>query len=81
VKKQGLAALSPEALKALGSKGGKNALENGTLHEFTLEEQRRGGQAGGRAVSSNRAHMSEIGKKGAAARARRQQAQQAGVQE
>lgn len=77
----GFAALTAEALRELGSKGGTKALANGTLHQFSPDEQRRGGLAGGRAVSSNRAHMSKIGKKGADARANRQLAREAEIQE
>lgn len=80
-KSHGFADLSAEALRELGSKGGTKALKNGTLHEFTLDDQRRGGQAGGRIVSSNRAHMSELGKMGAAARALRRAREAGTIQE
>ena len=80
-KSRGFADLSAEALRELGSKGGTKALVNGTLHEFTLDDQRRGGQAGGRVVSSNRAHMSKIGKKGAEALALRRAREAGTIQE
>ncbi|MBP6882640.1 MAG: hypothetical protein KBC15_03760 [Candidatus Levybacteria bacterium] len=80
-KSRGFADLSAEALRELGSKGGTKALENGTLHQFSCDDQRRGGQAGGKAVSSNRAHMSELGKMGAAALALRRAREAGTIQE
>ena len=43
--------------------GGKAAHEKGTAHEFSSEEAREAGKKGGQAVSQDRQHMSEIGKK------------------
>jgi len=36
----------------------------GTAHEFTSAEARAAGRKGGTALSRNRAHMAEIGRKG-----------------
>jgi len=55
---------TPEEARQAGSKGGKVAHERGTAHEWTSEEARQAGRKGGQAVSQNREHMSEIGKKG-----------------
>lgn len=41
--KRGFAAMSPERRKALQSRGGKKAKQNGTLHRFTVEECRKAG--------------------------------------
>lgn len=54
---------SEEAREA-GQKGGQVAHEKGTAHEFTSEEAREAGRKGGEAVSKDREHMSEIGRKG-----------------
>jgi len=43
--------------------GGKAAHEKGAAHEFSSEEAREAGRKGGQAVSQDREHMSEIGKK------------------
>ncbi|MND08756.1 Stress-induced bacterial acidophilic repeat motif protein [compost metagenome] len=53
-----------EQQRAIASKGGKAAHAKGTAHEFTSEEARAAGKKGGEAVSENRQHMSEIGRKG-----------------
>ena len=54
---------SEEAREA-GHKGGQVAHEKGTAHEFTSEEAREAGRKGGEAVSKDREHMSDIGRKG-----------------
>ena len=56
--------------KANASKGGRAAHAQGTAHEFTPEEAREAGRRGGLVVSRDRAHMSQIGQEGVAARAR-----------
>lgn len=63
-KKRGFAAMSPEKQREIASKGGKAAHEKGTAHEFSSEEARAAGRAGGLAVSRDRKHMSEIGRIG-----------------
>jgi general stress protein YciG len=61
---RGFAAMPKEQQRAIASKGGKAAHAKGTAHEFTSEEARAAGKKGGEAVSENRQHMSEIGRKG-----------------
>ena len=48
------------------SMGGKAAHAKGTAHQFTSEEARAAGRKGGAAVSRDRKHMAEIGRKGGA---------------
>lgn len=62
--KRGFASMDEEKQREIAAKGGRAAHEKGTAHEFTSEEARRAGQKGGEAVSKDREHMSEIGKKG-----------------
>lgn len=64
--RRGFAAMSPEMQRSIASAGGKAAHAGGTAHEFTEEEAREAGRAGGRKVSRDRAHMSRIGAKGGA---------------
>ncbi|QNA91023.1 hypothetical protein G4G28_08960 [Massilia sp. Dwa41.01b] len=54
--------------REIASKGGQAAHQKGTAHEFDSEEARRAGQKGGEAVSRNRAHMADIGRKGGESR-------------
>ena len=46
--------MDDEKQREIASKGGKAAHEKGTAHEFTSEEARRAGQAGGRSSRSSR---------------------------
>jgi len=64
-KKRGLAVMNPEKRRAIAQKGGRAAHEQGVAHEFSREEAKKAGERGGRIVSQNRAHMAEIGRKGA----------------
>ena len=63
-RKRGFAAMDREQQRAIASKGGRAAHRKGTAHEFSSEEARRVGRLGGKAVSANREHMAEIGRKG-----------------
>jgi uncharacterized protein len=65
---RGFAAMDPEQQRAIASKGGQAAHEQGRAHEFNSEEAREAGRKGGEAVSRNREHMAEIGRKGGQAR-------------
>jgi general stress protein YciG len=65
---RGFAAMDPEQQRAIASKGGQAAHEQGRAHEFNSEEARAAGRKGGEAVSRNREHMAEIGRKGGQAR-------------
>lgn len=66
--KRGFAAMDAAQQRAIASRGGQAAHQKGTAHEFNSEEARRAGQKGGEAVSRDRAHMSEIGRKGGESR-------------
>ena len=44
--------------------GGRASHEKGKAHQFTPEEARAAGRKGGEAISRNRQHMAEIGRRG-----------------
>jgi general stress protein YciG len=75
--KRGFAAMDQAQQREIASKGGQAAHQKGTAHEFDSEEARRAGQKGGEAVSRNRAHMADIGRKGGESRQSAQRAAQA----
>ena len=79
--KRGFAAMDEQQQREIASKGGQAAHQKGTAHEFNSEEARRAGQKGGEAVSRNREHMADIGRKGGESRqsAHRQAASAQGV--
>jgi general stress protein YciG len=54
--------------REIASKGGKAAHAKGTAHEFDSNEAREAGRKGGLAVSRDREHMAEIGRRGGEAR-------------
>ena len=62
--KRGFAAMVPQKQREIARRGGQTAHRKGTAHEFTSEEARVAGRRGGKAVSSNRQYMAEIGRKG-----------------
>jgi general stress protein YciG len=66
--KRGFAAMDQNQQREIASKGGQAAHQKGTAHEFDSEEARRAGQKGGEAVSRNREHMADIGRKGGESR-------------
>lgn len=66
--KRGFAAMDENQQREIASKGGQAAHQKGTAHEFDSEEARRAGQKGGEAVSRNREHMADIGRKGGESR-------------
>ena len=72
--KRGFAAMNEAQQREIASKGGQAAHQKGTAHEFDSEEARRAGQKGGEAVSRNREHMAEIGRKGGESRQSAQRA-------
>ena len=74
-RKRGFAAMSPERLKQITSKGGKAAHAVGLANKFTKETAREAGKLGGAKTSADRAHMSEIGRRGALARRKKPVAQ------
>ena len=63
-RKRGFALLSVERRRELASAGGRAAHAAGTAHEFTSDEARAAGRIGGEQVSTDRDHMSRIGKQG-----------------
>jgi uncharacterized protein len=68
--RRGFASMDPEKQRAIASKGGKAAHEQGKAHEFTPEEARKQGRKGGAIIGQDRKHMAEIGRMGGQARAR-----------
>jgi general stress protein YciG len=65
--KRGFAGLEINRRREIASKGGMAAHQKGTAHTFTSDEAREAGKKGGEAVSRDRQHMAEIGRKGGAA--------------
>ena len=61
---RGFASMDREKQREIARKGGRAAHEKGTAHQFTSDEARAAGRKGGERVSSNREHMSRIGRKG-----------------
>jgi uncharacterized protein len=61
---RGFASMDRERQREIARKGGKAAHEKGTAHEFTTDEARAAGRKGGERVSTDRAHMSKIGRLG-----------------
>lgn len=70
-KKCGFAVMDKKLVSAIASKGGKAAHEQGRAHEWTQDTAKAAGSKGGQTVSRDRAHMSEIGRKGGLARGAR----------
>ena len=68
--KRGFGSMDAEKQKAIASKGGKAAHQQGRAHEFTSDEARDAGSKGGKAVAKDRAHMARIGSLGGKARGR-----------
>lgn len=62
--RRGFAGMSDQRQRAIAAQGGRAAHKQGTAHEFSPSEARRAGQKGGEAVSRNRSHMAEIGRRG-----------------
>src|SRR6476620_12680696 len=61
---RGFASMDSNKQREIARKGGKAAHAKGTAHEFTADEARAAGRKGGERVSSNREHMSRIGRIG-----------------
>jgi general stress protein YciG len=61
---RGFASMSPEKQREIASKGGRAAHQLGVAHEWSSDEARKAGRKGGEAVSQDRNHMAEIGRKG-----------------
>jgi general stress protein YciG len=56
--------MSQQRQRQIAAQGGRAAHKQGTAHEFSTTEARQAGQKGGEAVSRNRGHMAEIGRRG-----------------
>lgn len=65
---RGFAKMDPKRQKEIAKKGGVAAHKSGHAHKFSPEEARAAGKKGGKAVSENRQHMAEIGRRGGEAR-------------
>lgn len=65
---RGFGSMDDDKQREIASKGGQAAHDKGTAHEFDSDEAREAGRKGGDAVSSDREHMSDIGKKGGESR-------------
>jgi len=61
---RGFASMDAMKQREIARKGGRAAHVKGTAHEFTKDEARAAGRKGGERVSSNREHMSKIGRIG-----------------
>ena len=61
---RGFASMDTEKQREIARKGGRAAHAKGTAHEFSSHEARAAGRKGGESVSSNREHMSRIGRIG-----------------
>ena len=66
--KRGFASMDAETQREIASEGGKAAHRLGRAHQFSPEEARAAGRKGGDAVSMNREHMQEIGRRGGMAK-------------
>ena len=62
--RRGFAGMSDQRQREIAAAGGRAAHKQGTAHEFSPAEARSAGQKGGHAVSRNRSHMAEIGRRG-----------------
>ena len=62
--RRGFAGMSEARQRAIAAEGGRAAHQRGTAHYFSKAEARLAGQKGGEAVSKNRSHMAEIGRRG-----------------
>ncbi len=61
---RGFASMEAEVQREIARRGGREAHRRGTAHEFTPEEAREAGRKGGLAVSRDRKHMAQIGRRG-----------------
>lgn len=77
--KTGFAAMDAERQRQIAREGGRAAHQAGMAHEFSPEEARNAGRKGGRLVSANRLHMSEIGRMGGRKSGQRRRQRAAGA--
>jgi general stress protein YciG len=62
--KRGFASMPKDKVREIARKGGMAAHKKGTAHEFSSTEAREAGRKGGEAVSRDRSHMADIGRRG-----------------
>lgn len=62
--KRGFASMPKDKVREIARKGGMAAHKKGTAHEFSSQEAREAGRKGGEAVSRDRGHMADIGRRG-----------------
>lgn len=62
--KRGFASMPKDKVREIARKGGMAAHKKGTAHEFSSSEAREAGRKGGEAVSRDRNHMADIGRRG-----------------
>lgn len=62
--KRGFASMPKDKVREIARKGGMAAHKKGTAHEFSSAEAREAGRKGGEAVSRDRSHMADIGRRG-----------------
>src|SRR5438309_4668205 len=75
-KNRGFASMDTQKQREIARKGGRAAHQKCTAHEFTSDEARAAGRKGGERVSSDRSHMSRIGRLGGKNSAGRRQSDQ-----
>src|SRR2546423_951797 len=61
---RGYGSTDDDKKREIAREGGRASHEKRSAHEFSPDEARGAGRKGGEAVSSDREHMSEIGRKG-----------------
>ena len=61
---RGFASMDHDRQREIARLGGQAAHLKGTAHEFTSAEAQQAGRKGGEAVSRDRVHMADIGRKG-----------------
>jgi len=61
---RGFGSMDDEKQREIAREGGRASHEKGSAHEFNPDEAREAGRKGGESVSSDREHMSEIGRNG-----------------
>lgn len=72
IARRGFASMSKEKRSAVASRGGKTAHKLGRAHVFSFTEAQAAGRKGGKLISQNTQHMSQIGSAGGIARWRRE---------
>lgn len=61
--RRGFALFAPDRLREISSRGGKAAHEQGTAHEYTIEEARENGRKGGLESARRRRERATAGQR------------------